>query len=509
MAESLKEQSLLSKQIADNTEKTKKSQGDLKSLTSYLNDLMTKFHGNAKLGGRFVRDLRAELETIIGRQTEQNEARETENKILKENTLEIEGAVDLAGKIGKKIKDSVESIPFIGEKLSEVLDLEDLGERMQKDVFSQVIKGFEADKTIEGSLGGPIKQIERAILKNIIFPLNKMGPTGKAAARMIHGAMKFALNPVTLGVAAIIAAFVGIFKIVTKIRKAARDLGQELGVSTKEARGLLVQVKLSEKAFNAIGLDGSKIKTTLGEIGKEFGSMENMTVANARNIERFAQNSGIAGSEVVKLNKVFMDLDGLSFDAATNVSRVAADLAKAANVNTAKVIQEMSGAAENFAKFSTMGAEGFAQAAVEAAKVGASLNGILSAADGLLKLESSISAQFEAQVLTGKQINLERARQLALDGDIAGLTTEIQSVVGQVGDIQSLNVIQRQSVADAIGISVQDLLRISRGEQVAGQETVLDEQKKTNKILADQYNVDLETLEVAKDKNVNVQSGLF
>ena len=119
----------------------------------------------------------------------------------------------------------------------------------------------------------------------------------------------------------------------------------------------------------------------------------------------------------------------------------------------------MSSAAENFAKFSTMGAEGFAKAAVEAAKVGASLTGILSAADGLLKLESSISAQFEAQVLTGKQINLERARQLALDGDIAGLTTEIQSVVGQVGDIQSLNVIQRQSVADAIGISVQDLLK--------------------------------------------------
>ena len=510
MAESLKEQSLLSKQIADNTEKTKKSQGDLKSLTSDLNDLMTKFHGNAKLGGRFVRDLRAELETIIDVQTEQNEARETENKILKENTLEIEGAVDLAGKIGKKIKDSVESIPFIGEKLSEVLDLEDLGEKMQKDVFDKLIKTLnDPEKKFGDAFLSPTLEIQKHLEKNVLSKLDEMGPGGKNAANLLRAGFRFLLNPVTLGVAALIAAFVGIFKIVTKIRKAARDLGQELGVSTKEARGLLVQVKLSEKAFNAIGLDGSKIKTTLGEIGKEFGSMENMTVANARNIERFAQNSGIAGSEVVKLNKVFMDLDGLSFDAATNVSRVAADLAKAANVNTAKVIQEMSGAAENFAKFSTMGAEGFAQAAVEAAKVGASLNGILSAADGLLKLESSISAQFEAQVLTGKQINLERARQLALDGDIAGLTTEIQSVVGQVGDIQSLNVIQRQSVADAIGISVQDLLRISRGEQVAGQETVLDEQKKTNKILADAYDVQLETLDVSKDKNVNVQSGLF
>ena len=509
MAEGLKDQSLLSQRISDNTEKTKKSTGDIVSLTNDLNSLMKDFHGNAKLGGRFVRDLREEAETIIGVQTKQNEGRKTENKILKENTLEIEGTLDIAEKMGDKIKDTVESIPFIGKKLSEVLDLEDLGERMQKDVFDKVLKTLNEGGTFKDAFAKPGKMVGEQINKNILGPLEKMGPTGVQAAKMLRGAFTFLLNPVTLGEAAFLAAFVGIFKIVTKIRKAQRDLGQELGVSTKEAGKFLISVKASEKAFNMIGLDGTKIKGTLAEIGKEFGSMENMTVANARNIERFAQNTGIAGSEVVKLNKVFMDLDGLSFDAATNVSRVAADLAKAAGVNTAKVIGDMSSAAEKFAEFSTMGAEGFAKAAVEAARVGASLTGILSSADSLLSLESSISAQFEAQVLTGKQINLERARQLALDGDIAGLTSEIQSIVGGVGDIQSLNVIQRKSVAEAIGISVGDLLKISRGEQVAGRETVLDEQKKTNKILADQYNVNLETLDVAKDKNVNVNQSLY
>ena len=86
--------------------------------------------------------------------------------------------------------------------------------------------------------------------------------------------------------------------------------------------------------------------------------------------------------------------------------------------------------------------------------------------------------------MTGKQINTERARQLSLDGDIAGLTQEIQSIVGSVGDIQTLNVIQRQSVADAIGISVQDLLRISRGEQAQQQETVQDKIEVSNKYLS-------------------------
>ena len=56
---------------------------------------------------------------------------------------------------------------------------------------------------------------------------------------------------------------------------------------------------------------------------------------------------------------------------------------------------------------------------------------------------------------------------------------EIQSIVGGVGDIQSLNVIQRKSVADAIGISVGDLLKISRGEAVESQKTVQDYQKET------------------------------
>ena len=70
-------------------------------------------------------------------------------------------------------------------------------------------------------------------------------------------------------------------------------------------------------------------------------------------------------------------------------------------------------------------------------------------------------------------------------GDVK-ITNEIQSIVGQVGDIQTLNVIQRKSVADAIGISVQDLLKISRGEQAQQQETVQDKLDITNRLLSTQ-----------------------
>ena len=382
-------------------------------------------------------------------------------KFAKDNAQFVEDGLEKMEDLGKTIEDSVKSIPLIGSTLVDKFQLKDLGEKF-KDLFGDVLK--------EG-----------------IAPIGRflMGPAGIAAA------------------------FAGILLAVRAIRKASFDLSEDLGVSRKEARDLLPALKGSQMAFDAIGMDGSKIQSTLKEIGSEFGSLENMTVANAVNIERFAQNAGVAGSEVVKFNKVMMDLTGSSFDVSTNMAKTAVNMAKSANVSTSKVLSDMASSASKFAEFSMQGADGFAAAAVEAAKVGSSVESILGAADKLLDFQSSIEASFKAQVLTGKQINTERARQLALDGDIAGLTNEIQSIVGQVGDIQTLNVIQRQSVADAIGISVADLLRISRGEAVQQQETVQDKVDTTNKILLEGLDVDKKILEAAEDKNVNVIQPAF
>jgi len=384
-------------------------------------------------------------------------------KFYERNSEAIGQQLEDVGDLGDTIENSIKGIPLIGPTLIDKFQLKDLGEQLQG-VFLDTIKP-----------GGGISAVGKFL----------MGPAGIAAA------------------------LAGVLLAIRAIRKASFDLSEDLGVSREEARNLLPALKGSQMAFEAIGMDGSKIQGTLKEIGNEFGSLENMTVANAVNIERFAQNAGVAGSEVVKFNKVMMDLTGSSFDVATNMAKTAVNMAKSANVSTSKVLSDMASSASKFAEFSMQGADGFAAAAVEAAKVGSSIQSILGAADKLLDFQSSIEASFKAQVLTGKQINTERARQLALDGDIAGLTNEIQSIVGQVGDIQSLNVIQRKSVADAIGISVQDLLRISRGEAVQQQETVQDKVDTTNKILLEGLDVDKKILEAAEDKNVNVIQPAF
>ena len=421
---------------------------------------------------------------------EQSAVRRLENEILEENRFLIEQSVDSAKKLGDNIENFVKSLPG-GDALTKALGIDGLGDFLSKDVgktmVNSLISGGDATEALDkgmGKLRGKGKQV-----------LGNAKGLSKTLKTLVKGANPFAL---------LAAAAVGVFLAVRKIRKAARDLATDLEISTSQSMKLLVPLKAQERKFKTLGLDSTKIKTTLGEISKEFGNLENVTASNAANVEMMAQNLGVAGTEIVKFNKVMTDLTGMTFDQATATAQAAANLAKQENVATGKVLSDISSNAADFARFSKDGAQGLAQAAVEAAKVGSSLSEIVKAADSLLNFEDSITKQFEAQVLTGKQINTERARQLALDGDIAGLTTEIQSIVGSVGDIQSLNVIQRKSVADAIGISVQDLLRISRGEAAQAQATVQDKLDVTNKLLAKQIGLSEEQI-AAIEKPVSME----
>ena len=83
-------------------------------------------------------------------------------------------------------------------------------------------------------------------------------------------------------------------------------------------------------------------------------------------------------------------------------------------------------------------------------------------ADSFLDFESSISKEFEAQLLTGKEINLTKAREAFLNNDLATAAAEITKQVGSTEDFLKLNRIQAESLASAFGMSrdqMGDMLR--------------------------------------------------
>ena len=98
-----------------------------------------------------------------------------------------------------------------------------------------------------------------------------------------------------------------------------------------------------------------------------------------------------------------------------------------------------------------------AKAVIQAKKLGLTLEEAKDISESLLDFESSIEAELEAELLTGKALNLERARSLALQGKSAEAAAEIAEQVGSSAEFQEMNVLAQQSLAKAAGMTVDQL----------------------------------------------------
>lgn len=92
--------------------------------------------------------------------------------------------------------------------------------------------------------------------------------------------------------------------------------------------------------------------------------------------------------------------------------------------------------------------------AVRRAKdLGLSLKEVEGIAGSLLDIESSIAAEFEYEVISGKQLNLEAARYYALTNQTDKLTKEIANNQALIQSFASGNRIEQEAAAKAMGVS--------------------------------------------------------
>jgi len=94
-----------------------------------------------------------------------------------------------------------------------------------------------------------------------------------------------------------------------------------------------------------------------------------------------------------------------------------------------------------------------ARAAQQARILGLTLSQVDNIAAGLLDIESSIRSEFEAEVITGQQLNLERARFFALTNDLNGLTKELAANQEIINKFATGNRIEQEAIAGALNMS--------------------------------------------------------
>jgi hypothetical protein len=165
-------------------------------------------------------------------------------------------------------------------------------------------------------------------------------------------------------------------------------------------------------------------------------------------------------------------------------------------ISQQKILQKVSSVSgEILTKFKGNVSE-LTKAVQQADKLGLTLEQVDKIGESLLNFEQSIEAELKAELLTGKAINLEKARAAALSGDTVKLTNEIAQQVGNIHKFEKLNTIQRQAYAEAFGMTASemgDMLRKREFEAKLG----ADAQKSAE-----------EQLKIAKERGITIEESV-
>ena len=123
------------------------------------------------------------------------------------------------------------------------------------------------------------------------------------------------------------------------------------------------------------------------------------------------------------------------------------------NLSSKEIFNDISSASKAIVVSLGMNPQLLAQAAAEARSLGSTLSEIDQIAESLLNFESSIENELTAELLTGKQLNFEKARLLALNNDLAGVSKELADNEELFSSFANGNRITQQAIADTIGVS--------------------------------------------------------
>jgi hypothetical protein len=233
--------------------------------------------------------------------------------------------------------------------------------------------------------------------------------------------------------------------------------------------------RISETSKN-LGLSYNASKAMTMQIRSMAAGMRDVTFkeAVAGNIQLNEQfgTSIIFSKDMVDQNQKVQDLIGLSADEAGKLAGMSALTGKNQNEVVKSITKQNKGILSNKAVLKdVLKIEGqlaaqykndpvlLAKAVVQAKQLGMTLEQTKNTSSQLLDFESSIANELEAELLTGMDLNLEKARYLALQGDSAGAAKELMNNLGPNGlaKFQKMNVIQQEALARSLGMSADEL----------------------------------------------------
>lgn len=297
-----------------------------------------------------------------------------------------------------------------------------------------------------------------------------------------------------------------------ELDNAALKFRETSGFLSSQTKEIENNIRTASRDLSQFGVTAEIAGEAAEKLASAFGDT---AIANKENVEYVSlmrQNLGIAAEDSVGLLQNFMGIGAMTPEIARETAGAAASLAKAAGVPFGAVMKEVAKPSGEVRALLRGSVDALIKGAIEAKRLGTSLETVGKAAAGLLDFQSSINDEMEASVLFGRDINLQKARELAYSGDLKGLAREQARLLQVAGDVSKMDYFQRMGIAKALGMSVEEMdkmnakqqelnkLRISDPALYAKYTANLDTINKTNESLSEKYQKELKSQQLANQQ---------
>jgi hypothetical protein len=431
-------------------------------------------------------------------------------KKLSEDLDNLNGVID---DISKQIQNNLnKQLAVTSESIKDIVKGLDDGEDITKKTAAALRKAQTENRKLgldQNRLQAQLLEVEKQLAKNYNAKLKKQKDS--LALQIQDNLLQQQLNDELLEYLRILSNVAETEKKTTEEKKKQNnltDVAKKKYDSIAESLGRGARIAFVFKAIVDAGFRFSKIST---DIGKNLGygadrandltnrlalfaqssSNANITLQNAADAMNelatatgyVAEYSADALETQIMLTKQF----GLEADAAAGIYKLSVLTGKAssevnkqmvgafaATRNSLKVGIPFKATIAEAAKISGQLAanlqnnpEQIVKAVSQAKALGLTLEQTAKAGEALLNFETSIESELKAELLTGKQINLERARAAALVGDQVTLAQELVNNVGTLEDFQKMNVLQQKALAEAVGLTTDEVANQLRNQKIA------------------------------------------
>ena len=325
------------------------------------------------------------------------------------NQDKINNKLGIAGKLMKGLS----KIPIIGD----IVD------------FNKVNKAME----ITAKKGGSTFNIMKAGASEFMHQLSAAGP---------------------------LIALTAIFKIIQfigesifKADKRLVDLQKSFGASREGAKQIVDQFQQIVASSTDFQYSIDDVTKTMTDLATQMGFVATYSDKFTKDIVVATKGLGLSDQESAALAKNALAFSGDVAKTKNSIlgTAVAIGAENKLLVNSREILTKVLSTTGTIRANFRGNTDELTKAVTQAKLFGLQLEDVQKTADSLLNFETSIENELKAELLTGKQLNLERARAAALQGDMNTLMQELNVQAGGFDEFMKMNVIQQQALAEAFG----------------------------------------------------------